>query len=108
MPPERAARPSVADMDAARARRGSESGLVWEEPPPSAHGGRRNVVERLAPRLAELEDNPGRWARLDSFAGPSSANTAAGKLRKAKGKDWEFKSAREGDGSKLYGRYVGS
>lgn len=107
MPPERA-RPTVADMDEARARKGSQSGLVWEEPPAGARGGRRNVVDRLAPQLGELEQHPGRWARLERFVGRSSANTAAGRLRKAKGSEWEFKAARDGDGSKLYGRYVGS
>src|SRR5437763_1016012 len=50
--------------------------LRWEEPPaPKARGGTPLHI-KLAESLKELEENPGKWARLVDYCSPSSAVAA--------------------------------
>lgn len=85
------------------------AGMVWEDPP--QRGGQLRIF--LTPSVvAELEDNPDRWARVTTFDGKSSAVSAAKKLRTLgqpgiEKDKFEFLGRHHGTGSALYVRYIG-
>ena len=82
----------------------SSQDIVWEEPP---RGGR----VRWGDVLVELTHHPGRWARLATYTGETSAYKVAQRLRRDDSLPpgrWEFVGRKvDGGGSRLYGRYLG-
>jgi hypothetical protein len=74
--------------------------LVFEDPPI----GRAKLEVKIAPVLEKLKGHPGRWARIQDYAGKTSAATQVGKVRKAF-PEFEFRAARlAAGGSALYAR----
>lgn len=81
-------------------------GLVWEEPPP--RGRTATVVPAILALVPELRANPGRWARLYTFKGATSAGGLKKKLiDRDDVADIEFSANKTGTGSALFGRYTG-
>src|SRR5437763_9196585 len=82
--------------------------VVWEQPPPAAPGRARiDWPSHLEP----LTTHPGRWARIASFRGETSAYKVAQRLRadpRFSSDNWEFAARRHRDGgSRLFARYTG-
>ena len=81
--------------------------VVWEQPSPGRPRARIDWESHLLP----LMKNPGRWARVASFVGETSAYKVAQRLRaddRFPGTEWEFVARRHDDGgSRLYARYTG-
>ena len=80
-----------------------KNGIVWEEPPP--RGRRSSIANEIAAPVPQLRENPGKWARLYTWTGKSSA----GGMRKALAAradlvDIEWSANVVGKGSALYGR----
>lgn len=105
------ARPQEAPVPAAAARpvAAVPSTVVrWEDPPPA-----RTVRRSFDPRvLAELERNPGRWARVDNLQSKSGAYTRvrafnAGKYAPVAPPLWEAAGRATPTGSAFWLRFVG-
>lgn len=77
--------------------------LVWEDPPESETG-RKPIVKQAAPLVEALREEPGRWARIATWDGHSSAASAAKRLREAYD-DIEWVARKTDDGSTLWGRF---
>jgi hypothetical protein len=82
-----------------------EAEMVWEDPPPE----RRGSAAVIAEQLPYLRNDPqGRWCRLYTYRGNSSAKGAAARFR-VEEPDYQFEGrVIAGGGSKLYGRYMGN
>lgn len=86
------------------------SDIVWEEPPPSRYGAKRDGWNRIA---AELRANPGRWARIRECETRGRASVWAQQVRQGQSSAWlpagSFEAAsRSVDGTYVvYARYVG-
>ena len=88
-------------------KNGERVGLLAAEEPP-AHSGRggterSRAIDSILPALREQRDT---WFRIAEFPKKSSASSTAGRLRK-RSKDYEWRASVVGDGSVLWGRYVG-
>lgn len=86
--------------------------LVWEDPPPKRGSGGTKKIRPSAGQAALLREHPGRFARIDTFAGRGSAQSNASKLNRGSlatppGR-WEFQggSLPQG-GSGLWCRFLG-
>lgn len=85
------------------------STLVWEEPPDK--GVSKQVWHKDVAR--ELEANPGRWARVGSYATSNSASAVALQIRQGKISAYEppgaFEAAARTVNSepRVYARYLG-
>lgn len=82
----------------------------WEDPPEQRGPGKR--VSFAPELLAELEANPGRWARVDNLKAKSGASSRLGAFKKAKYDPvapplWEAAARRTPTGSAFYLRFVG-
>ncbi len=84
--------------------------IVWEDPPAGRLGARLPMLD--TDQLALLRANPGRWAKVKTFPGKSSASSYVQQLRTGKralgddatATDFEFAGRRAGAGSALYVR----
>lgn len=85
--------------------------MVWVDAPPKRWGPRKKPI--LTPeKEARLRANPGRWAQVETFDGPSSAHQARKRWtdnpQHVARDEWEFEARKFTDNtSALYGRYVG-
>ncbi len=89
----------------------ADDGVVWEDPPQGR--GRRPGSDKAWP-VEALKANPQRWAKVETYAKPSTAGSTAGRFRKGVYGEvapphFEVRTARlpEGKGSALYMRYLG-
>ena len=81
------------------------SGIVWEEPPENT----RNApygASRFTAVFAELEEHPGRWARVGEYRTRASASTTQNRL-KHRFPRHEVSARQNGDGFVLYARFKG-
>lgn len=83
------------------------SPVTWEDPPPVRRG--RPIL--TDEQIAALKEHPKRWAKIRAYDHPNSANGAktnyrAGKTTVEPG--FEFESRKNGKGSVLYARWVGT
>lgn len=76
--------------------------IVWEDPPPRRSGRPRGSKYRHV--MAELENHPGRWARINNFASLNSASSQRVRLRKSF-PEHEFVIRKTDSGGALYARY---
>lgn len=80
--------------------------LVWEDPP--KRGRPATTIPAVLKLIPTLRSNPGRWARLHTFKGATSAGTLRKRITELPDvADIEFSSHKVGTGSALYGRYTG-
>lgn len=86
--------------------------FTFEDPPPLPRGRDARLREqRIAAVLMQLRDHPGRWARVYTWPGATTAHKHRQRLATMHG--YQFKVRREtyapkaGGGSVLYARYVG-
>lgn len=83
----------------------------WEDPPDTSRG--RKPAQMFAPELlAELERNPGKWARVDNLKSKSGASSRAKGFRSGKYAPvapplWEAVGRATPTGSAFYLRFVG-
>lgn len=86
--------------------------MVWVDAPPRRWAPRRNPI--ITPEQeAELRANPGRWAQVKTFSGPSSAHQARKRWKDGPGHlllaEWEVEARKRSDGtSAVYMRFVGA
>lgn len=103
-PPVPEAREAALANGAGKAPAASSSTVVWEEPPTV---GRRIIALPTPAQLAELDAQPGRWARLHEWPGNNSAYTAR-KRAHERGLDktvYQLRGVRlPGGGSALFAR----
>lgn len=90
---------------APKASREPDIELVWEEPP--THPRRVNTEVRFAPLLEQVQEQPGKWARLATWPGKSAAGTAAKTLRAKGPTGYEYKATIRDGRSALYARFIG-
>lgn len=85
--------------------------VTWEEPPPSSRGGGSPLPVEV---LDALRQHPGRWAKVREYTKRDGAASAVTNIRSdcwnccRPAADWEATSRRQGSGSALYLRYVGT
>lgn len=81
--------------------------VTWEDPP--LRGGTEPLLSTEA--KAELEANPGRWARIKTCDKPTSANSIQSRFNKGiyipiTKDQWEMVTRKVGTGSAVYLRFV--
>jgi hypothetical protein len=107
------ARPQEATVPAAAARPIAAvpaPAVRWEDPPEVTRGAPRKTFS--AELLAELQANPGRWARVDDLKAKSGASSRVTKFKRGDFKPvapplWEAVGRRTPTGSTFYLRFVG-
>lgn len=86
--------------------------VIWETPGSSR---RSKGTPAIFPNQIEmLKAKPNEWGRLGAWDRPTVAGTLCSKLKRGEGgipleeiKNYEFRSEREDDKSRLYAKYVG-
>lgn len=79
--------------------------LRAEEPPPKVN--RTSISEEIMVLVPQMRQQVKRWFRVAEFEKPWKASNVAGTLRK-KAPTCEWVPRKVGDGSVLWGRYVGN
>lgn len=82
---------------------------MWEDP--SSGRGRPTACPITEAQRKELSANPNRWARVKDYDKPTSATSAAARIKKGIYREmpegeWEAAARRDAGGGVLYARYI--
>ncbi|MDK9341382.1 hypothetical protein [Propionibacterium freudenreichii] len=86
----------------------TEPQITWTDPPVTKNSGGRGGAGRWNPVVAQLRDNPGRWALIGNFAGNVPAGFRTGKTIGWTPGEFEFTQRSTGDHRvDVYARFIG-